>query len=218
MKLKIFGLGLALFFLLGIFATFSVYSAQGDITLTNTKIQINIEGIYLSSDGGSNYGINLLSSATGYIEFDSNSSTTLVQKILESIQLSEGSTYNKIKVVLNPAVKVQFTAAFEGVGTYYPKNATSTQLLGFAETDVTQVPGEIGWWTMTLTDPKQIIVTDFIDSMTGYPVDLSIHANTLSTLKIKIDNIYNGVWTGAVGGSTVTTDADPSASTTIYLQ
>lgn len=131
MKQKIFYLGVLTFVVLScLFQSFICSANGGDITCITFKLQVKIESIYLSSDGGTTWGSDIMGGASDYVTIDlSSSAGQITGYFKQGAQIQDG-VYNKIKVVLNPAVKINFSYSELPTTIYYPTTATFDQATG----------------------------------------------------------------------------------------
>lgn len=223
MRQRIFGLGVAVFFVLGMLIPSLVWSNGGDLITSNPTVQVKIESIQLSSDGGATWGDNILSSASSYITFEPTSSTSIFDYFAQNLQVSAG-VYNKVKVVLNSVVKGYCGIQEGGETSYYPLDYSFDQynsstgqggldLSVDMDSKLTTTPNQ-GWWSITLVSGYETITADFLDA-NGSATTLTIADGQTSTIRVAIYNVF--ILTNPTG-SIYSIDANPSDSTRIYVE
>jgi hypothetical protein len=200
------------FFLLGIVFLPSAWSAS--IEITDCSVQVKINEIYLSSDGGSTWSSNLISSPSDYITVTQDSPTSIFSYFAQNVQVSSG-TYTHVKVVLNPVIKGWFAGIYnddeEHTTTFWSKENTTpfNQATGQDNSDwqnTTFSEAESGYWYMNLTSGYETITQ---------ALNLTIGEGQASTIRVEVQNNFNLI---LLGHNIYTTDANPSTSTLIVVQ
>lgn len=203
MRQKIFGFGILVFFILGI--VFPSFVWSNGSTISECQVQVEVDSISLYD--GTSWSGNILSGASSYITFTTGSSTSIFDYFAQNVQVSAG-TYTKIRVVLNPVVKIYFKLA--GDGTYYPLDASFNQDTGIDLTGgahLTTTPDQ-GWWSMTLHSGYETIEQN---------LTLTISEGLPSTIRVEIYNNFGLSGDGLDAGH-YTTTANPSSTSLIVVE
>lgn len=210
---KFLGFGVIVFFILGIAFPSFVWSNATVITMIECKVQVKIDEIHLSSDGGATWSDNLLSSPSEYITVEQGSSTSIFSYFAQNVQVSAG-TYNRVKVVLNPVMRIWWNANVNPPDAPYWSQGNTTpfaQAVGqntFDGANVVDNVGASGYWYMTLTSPSGTI---------EQVLNLTIAEGQTSTISVEIYNNFDVTGEG-LADDYVTSDANPSTSTLIVVE
>lgn len=193
-----------------------VFATQPLVTPEICKIKVQMESIQLSTDGGATWTSDILGGASSYIEFNSDEPSGQIFGYFKQGVQVDASTYNKVRVVLNPVVQAYIKATIHGTGTFYFKDGLSfDQSVGLNHiNDLTQIEAEAGWCNMTLTSGYETITTDFL-SGSGGNTTLVINNGINSTIRVEILNVFNVY---DIDDSHTTTTCDPHTDTLIYVQ
>lgn len=212
MKQKIFHLGVLTFVVLGCLFQSSIYAA--DLTCSSLKVQVKIEYIYLSSDGGTTWGSDIMGGASDYLTIDySSTAGQITGYFKQNAQVPDG-TYNKIKVVLNSAVKINFSIDLGPATLYYPTTATFDQATGITAVGNISAVITDQWWTMNLTSGNETIIVDFLNA-SGGSTTLNVTNGVSQTIRVEI---YDNTTLRDMGAGVYTSDTIPSTQTRIYVQ
>lgn len=215
MRQRIFGLGIAMFFVLGMWIPSLVWSNGGDLTVYDPKVQVKMESIQLSTDGGATWGDDILGGASDWVTLEpSDTAGQIVEYFKQNVQVASG-TYNKVKITLNSVVRMSFYVNSEGTSYYTEETTTpfdqATGQYVYNTAHFTTTEANRGWWYMTLTSGREIIEKSFGNG------DLTISDGGASTIRVEVLNDYGTLY-GLGGYYYSCTDYNPSDSTRIYVQ